>query len=355
MQDADANSRTCDVRELVADQAVGIVVIGRNEGPRLQRCLSSVVGQAATIVYVDSGSDDGSTEFARALGVSVIDLDTSIAFTAARARNAGLLRLSELQPGLPFVQFLDGDCEVEKDWLAQAIRELRGCAELAVVFGRRRERSREVSRYNRICDLEWDVPPGTVLSCGGDAMMRSEALAQVGGYDASLIAGEEPDLCLRMRGEGWQIRCVDAPMTVHDADMHRWSQWWQRSVRAGYVEAEGVAMRGKDYPRYRAALSNVFWSTLVPLLAVLTISGSLWLGSLLLAGFAIGLFSAAYVCLWRRIAVSVSQRWQRSDARLYATSCMLGKWPSTQGMLVYWWRRLLRRDRSLIEYRQEKS
>ncbi|MFT7534297.1 MAG: glycosyltransferase involved in cell wall biosynthesis [Hyphomicrobiaceae bacterium] len=355
MQDADASSRACDVREQIVDQAIGIVVIGRNEGSRLERCLRSVVGQAATVVYVDSGSDDGSTEFARALGVSVIDLDTSIAFTAARARNAGLTLLRELQPGLQFVQFLDGDCEVEKDWLAKAISELRECAELAVVFGRRRERAREVSPYNRICDLEWDVPAGSVLSCGGDAMMRSEALTQVGGYDANLIAGEEPDLCLRMRGEGWQIRCVDAPMTVHDADMHRWSQWWLRSVRAGYVEAEGVAMRGKDYPRYRAALSNVFWSIVVPLLGVLTISWSLWLGSLLVAGLAIGLFAAAYVFLWRRIAVGARQRWPRSDARLYATSCMLGKWPSMQGMIVYWWRRLLRRDRSLIEYKQDES
>jgi len=45
-------------------QDVAIVAIGRNEGERLKRCLRSVVGKARTVVYVDSGSADGSAEFA---------------------------------------------------------------------------------------------------------------------------------------------------------------------------------------------------------------------------------------------------------------------------------------------------
>jgi len=141
-------------------------------------------------------------------------------------------------------------------------------------------------------------------------------------------------------------------MTAHDADMHLWSQWWRRSMRAGYVEAEGVAMRGKDYPRYRAALSSVFWAMAVPVFAALAISWSIWSGQLLQAGLVMGCCAASYSFLWIRIFLHASQRWPRSDARLYATSCLLGKWPSAQGMVLYWCRRLLRRDRGLIEYKQ---
>ena len=42
--------------------------------------------------------------------------------------------------------------------------------------------------------------PGTPL--GGDVVMRTAALAAAGGYRDSLIAGEEPELALRLRRAG---------------------------------------------------------------------------------------------------------------------------------------------------------
>ena len=87
---------------------VGIVAIGRNEGERLKKCLESVVGIAGRVVYVDSGSSDGSATMARRMGVDVVDLDMTIPFCAARARNAGYHRLMEAdhQPQMHFVQFI---------------------------------------------------------------------------------------------------------------------------------------------------------------------------------------------------------------------------------------------------------
>ena len=35
--------------------------------------------------------------------------------------------------------------------------------------------------------------------------MRVEAFEAVGGYRAQLIAGEEPELCVRLREIGWKI------------------------------------------------------------------------------------------------------------------------------------------------------
>src|SRR6185437_7195484 len=93
----------------------GAVAIGRNEGERLRQCLKSL-SAAAAVVYVDSGSTDGSAEWARSQGADVIDLDIGLPFTAARARNAGFGRLREIDSDLRYVQFLDGDCELIDGW-----------------------------------------------------------------------------------------------------------------------------------------------------------------------------------------------------------------------------------------------
>lgn len=152
---------------------LGLVAIGRNEGQRLHRSLNSVVGRGLTVVYVDSGSTDGSIELARSLGAEVVELDLSRPFTAARARNEGFERLSDLDPEVCFVQFVDGDCEVVEGWLEKAKQVLEQNPEVVVVCGRRRERSPESTVYNRLTDLEWDSPVGEATACGGDAMMCS--------------------------------------------------------------------------------------------------------------------------------------------------------------------------------------
>src|SRR5947207_307333 len=60
---------------------LGVVVIGRNEGDRLRTCLSAVAGRNLPVVYVDSGSTDGSVATARGLGADVVALDLTTPFT----------------------------------------------------------------------------------------------------------------------------------------------------------------------------------------------------------------------------------------------------------------------------------
>ncbi|MFY9341195.1 MAG: glycosyltransferase family 2 protein, partial [Planctomycetota bacterium] len=267
--------------------------------------------------------------------------------------NEGLRALDQRPAGpVAFVQFVDGDCEVEAGWLDTALRELRAQCDVAVVFGRRRERERSASRYNRLCDLEWDVPTGDVLSCGGDALMRADAVRACGGYDANRIAGEEPELCLRLRAAGWRIRCVAVPMTVHDAAMHRFGQWWSRALRAGYVEAEGLAAHGWSYPRRRSALAGLFWAFAVPVLALAAIGWFLVAGRTALAATVTVGALLLYAASWLRTMLRARGRWPSADAALWATSCLLAKWPATCGMAVYWWRRVTGGNRRLIEYKQ---
>ena len=248
---------------------VGLVIIGRNEGDRFVACLASLP-KGVPAVYVDSGSTDSSVANAKAAGVHVAFLSNNVGFTAARARNLGWRTLMDISPDLDFIQFIDGDCSLDSGWLDKARVAIEQNDRLAVVFGRRRERYPECSLYNAQCDREWDVPIGQALSCGGDAFMRLAALMQVGGYNDKLIAGEEPDLCLRMRSLGWKIRRIEAEMTFHDAAILAFGGWWQRAKRAGHAYAEHVFIHGRSaIPSWSRALASMLvWALLLPFLMI---------------------------------------------------------------------------------------
>jgi GT2 family glycosyltransferase len=236
----------------------GLIVIGRNEGERLIKCLDSA-SMAATVIYVDSGSTDDSVKCAKDRDVEVVELDMGTPFTAARARNAGLTRLRKVAPQLAYVQFVDGDCELNLSWPEAALSFLSVHADVGVVFGRRRERFPSRSIYNWMCDQEWNVPVGESRACGGDAMMRITAVEAVGGYRDDLIAGEEPELCLRMRRLGWRVWRIDAEMTLHDAAMMHFRQWWRRTTRSGFAFAQGAHLHGKSAERHWVWESRRAW------------------------------------------------------------------------------------------------
>ena len=240
---------------------MAVVVIGRNEGERLRRCLASIPSFPCRI-YVDSASIDGSPRLAREAGFDVIEL-TAPPFSAARARNAGLRRALQTHTGIAYVQMVDGDCELSPGWIARARQELEEDGRLVAVFGRRRERFPTASIYNRMCDDEWNVPTGIVRACGGDALLRAHAVQAMNGYSESLIAGEEPDLCLRLRKAGWLICRIPTEMTVHDIAMSRFGQWWKRSARGGHAFAALVYRHrsGADPSWLRDLGSLFFWDS----------------------------------------------------------------------------------------------
>ncbi|WP_013323984.1 glycosyltransferase family 2 protein [Gloeothece verrucosa] len=324
---------------------VGIVAIGRNEGERLRRCFLSLMDFSSQIVYVDSGSTDHSQDIARSLSIDVVNLDLSIPFTAARARNTGLERLLLLNPNIKFVQFVDGDCEVVPTWLNVAYQQLLAHPEIAVVCGRRREQFPEKSVYNRLCDLEWDTPVGESKYCGGDAMMRVSALKQVGGYNAQLIAGEEPELCVRLRQQGWKIWRIDAEMTLHDAQMLHFHQWWKRTIRSGYAYAQGAYLHGKPPECHWLKESRRIWlwGLIIPLL------------SLSLAPFSQGwslILLVAYLLLTYRIIQSQLKRGLSfQEAFVYALFCVIGKFPQLQGQIQFWLNQFRGKQNPLIEYK----
>lgn len=326
---------------------VGAVTIGRNEGERLRRCLASLSGTVSKIVYVDSNSSDNSLDIARSFDAEVVQLDMSLPFTAARARNAGLESLLIAMPDVEYVHFFDGDCEVFAGWMEQAVEVLHAAPDLAIVCGRLFERHPERTVYNWLNDLEWQWswPFGEVRQCGGNALIRVSAFKEVEGFDSSLIAGEEPEMCFRLRQAGWKIFRLDAKMALHDAEMTRFSQWWKRGVRTGYGYAEGAALHGKSEERYcvRDVYRLVFWGLVVPVTAI---AGAWWTQGwslLLLAGYPV-LVLRIYRYM-RGLGTSRTEAWG------YALACVVEKFPGVLGVMKYHIGRLFGERSRIIEYK----
>lgn len=320
-------------------EALGIVVIGRNEGERLKLCLTSLP-DGVPVIYVDSGSTDGSPEAAEAVGASVVHLSTDKPFSAARARNEGFARLLDEHPETAFVQFIDGDCELLEGWLDLALERMREADDLAVVAGQRLERFPEASWYNELCHYEWDTPVGEADAVGGDAIYRAEAFKKVGGFDPMMMAGEEPELCLRLRAKGYHVERLDADMTLHDAAIHSFSAWWKRAVRSGYAYTLGALKHGVDGYNVREVIRSLIWGGAYPLLIVVfLVFGPVLLG--------LGLIALGFVKWWR-IRKRVEARFKKPGR--YAAFMMLTNVAEVRGIV----RALVETvagERSILEYK----
>lgn len=318
---------------------IGLVIIGRNEGSRLEACLRSVATKCNEAVYVDSASTDQSVSIARTLQFHVVELDQNGALNAARARNAGFARLKQIVPGLVYVQFLDGDCELDAAWLGNAQLWLENHPKTVAVCGRRRECFAHRSIYNKLCDIEWDTPVGEALSFGGEAFIRAAAFARSGGYNETFPAGEEPDLCLRLRHTGGSIVRLPAEMSRHDAHILSFRTWWKRMVRGGYGAALVYAhwrnrSSGLDVPFRFMTRSAMIWTDGWLLGSAACLATGIYIGGLK-GMLGAGLFSLS---VWLIQALRCSRKlWGKItafDAFAYGIFTMLGKWPQRLGQTL---------------------
>lgn len=325
---------------------VSVVVIGRNEGGRLVRCLDSITamncrGFEFETIYVDSDSTDDSPRRAAARGARVIEVQPERP-SAALGRNAGW-RAARGE----FILFLDGDTILQPDFVSKALPAMRD-PKVAVVWGHRREMEPDQSLYVRVLDLDWVYPPGPSEFCGGDALMRRAVLAEVGGFDDSLIAGEEPELCRRIRSKGHMILHIDAPMTLHDLAITEFPAYWKRAFRAGHAYAEvSGRYRDSEDPLWLAdARRNLVRGSLL-LLSPLLLVASIWLPwlpFLLLGGAALLLLRSAHRCTWKS---------PESGTRLlYALHSQFQHIPILFGQLSWHLDQLRGERQHLIEYKQ---
>jgi len=330
----------------VGMQQIAAVVIGRNEGDNLKLSLQSVRLAGLSVVYADSGSTDGSAALARDLGFRTVELDPSRPFSAARGRNEGLEEA--LKHGtVEFVLFLDGDCILQPDFPPAAVRIFEQNPDCAIVTGHLSERHPEASIYNRLCAIEWRGPAGKIENMnglGGIMLARVSALREVGGFNEQAIAGEEPDLGVRLGLAGYSVIKIDRDMASHDAQMTRFSQWWTRAVRGGHALAHRYARHGRTRFKdgVRELRSDLFWGLALPLLILVLLWPTRGL-SLLLA--------VAYPLQgWRMYRRYLRSGLSPGDASLATRFILLGKFAEVVGIMRYCVNRVRGRFH-IIEYK----
>lgn len=316
------------------------MIIGRNEGLRLITCLDSLAGVMPRVVYVDSASTDNSVAEAKKRRAHVVSLDMSYAFTAARARNAGFDSITSLFPDIKFVQFVDGDCEVLSGWIQLGMLFLENNPHVAVVSGVLNERFPEQSIYNFLCDDEWKASAGEIKYCGGNALMRADAFKAIGGFLPNLIAGEEPELCVRLRQSGWKIWHLDESMMLHDANITSFFQWWKRTKRSGYAYAEGALLHGAAPEFHWVAESRRawIWGFILPVLIFIMCFLNLKLCSLMIL---------LYPLQVTRLALKSNKpkNWQK------AFFLVLGKFAEMIGQFKFFKQKYFNEEIHLIEYK----
>lgn len=323
---------------------VGAVIIGRNEGDRLIACIDSVRKAIERVVYVDSGSTDGSVDRARAAGAVVVALKGG-RFSAARGRQEGLDVLQRDVPGAEFVQFIDGDCLLREGFVESALAYLQANPRTAAVTGRRREEG--TSFYSRLIDIDWDIASGPVGYVGGDSLWRISAIREAGGWAPELIAGEEPDLCFRLRDKGWVFHRLPKEMALHDIRMSSFRQYWRRSTRAGhaYMEVGWRRRQGSGRAWLRMVLSICIYGLALP---VAFVASAIWFWP---AAIVVGL-------LYLRLGFSMYRRCIKTGrtpglSLAYALFTTVCKAAGVVGIFKYLLGRLSGSRAKIIEYRTD--
>ena len=322
----------------------GIVVIARNEGERFRRCLASLQGAARHIVYADSGSSDGSAEHARTQGAEVVVIDPP--YNQPRGRNAGFLRLMELDPTLRYVFFLDGDCQLLPGFLSLAHAALEADTSAAAACGRRVELHPDASIYNKLVDMEWNTKVGEG-DFGGDVLIRTEVVGALHGYRERMPAGEDMELSYRVRAAGHRVLRLAHDMTTHDVALTRFSSWWKRHGRGGQAFAHAMLLNWGSPDGYglRTCASILAHGAALPAACVA------------LAPPTLGASLLVYLADAARVATRVRRTRMREhgdtagDASLYGAFVALGKLAEAQGVTEALWKHWLGHNMQYVEYK----
>ncbi|MBA2439808.1 MAG: glycosyltransferase, partial [Thermoleophilaceae bacterium] len=190
------------------------------------------------VIVVDDGSVDESAAIARAHGARVISTENR---GLSAARNTGLAAATG-----EIVAYLDDDAYPDRHWLtyladAYRIGDYVGVGGPNIAPGDERGTAAGIGfapgspTHVLISDREAEHIPGCNCS------FRTDALAAVGGFDTQFrVAGDDVDLCWRMREAGGRIGFSPPAMVWHHRRASLRTYWRQQR---GYGKAEALLER----------------------------------------------------------------------------------------------------------------
>lgn len=208
---------------------VSMVVIGYNEADNLDRTFSAINKMdypkgKLELIYVDSGSNDGSREIAKKYTDKIFIEDAWP--TAARNRNRGLMESSN-----DIVHFIDGDIEIAPAYLAYAVKLImEGKAD--GVFGKLEERN--INDFGKILLHDYsNRKTGYIDAPGAGGTFRRAALVQAGGWDERIPRGEETEIGHRLHQHGFKIWFTEEKMGIHDFGVNTLFDFLKKQIADG--------------------------------------------------------------------------------------------------------------------------
>jgi len=179
---------------------------------------------------------------------------------------------------------------------------------------------------------------------------KKSILEEIGGFDASLIAGEEPEMCQRIRKKGYEIFYINSLMAYHDLNMTQFYQYWTRSFRTGYAYAK-ISENSRDFyePLWKEESIHNIKKTITMLfitliLPALSISLGDWTPFFLMLFFCSGL-------ILNTAKQNLSRCENISTSILYGIHSHLQHFPIFLGQVSFFMEKLTRKSRTLIEYK----
>ncbi|RJP20684.1 MAG: glycosyltransferase [Candidatus Abyssobacteria bacterium SURF_5] len=282
---------------------VSIIVPAYNSRATIGPCLQSIraleyPAEKIELIVIDNGSKDETRDIAAKAGATVI-VRSDIFVSEMRNVAAKQAR------GEVFA-FVDSDCVIAADWLINALRHLKNEAVGAAGCGYALGASPcWIERHWFYLHLDSGARAVTFLPAGNMAV-RQSVFQKVGGFDPHLETGEDSDLCLRLRKEGFQIISDGAIRNVHLGNPKSLRKFLRKEI--WYGKGLAACMNSHDWKDRTFVLTNLFLVSLFGMAAGIILSLLAGNPILLICGLSgaimVVLVSTAYRTIQRRSLTS---------------------------------------------------
>lgn len=201
-----------------SDYSLSVVIPALNEEENIGRCIESVVEATKElkreIIVVDSASTDNTVEIAQKYPVKIIQIKEKSLKSASAGKYIGNLFATDR-----YVQFLDSDMIIDKDWFNNALPLLDKNENIAGVVGIPSQEHYDnylakqfEKNFERFAE---NIKEGETEQAGGAILFRKGVLDECGSWNPYLVAEEEMELCRRVLQKGYGFYVIIAKSTHH--------------------------------------------------------------------------------------------------------------------------------------------
>ncbi len=307
---------------------LSIVIITRNESANIAEVIESALKEAehypgTEIVVVDSASTDDTVDIASRYPIGVIRLPAEWKLSAAAGRYTGYLNTTG-----QYILHLDGDMVLIPGWLEKGLTYLKENPKVAGCNGYWENIHRENGQilHREMHNLEEDAGIEVVDEFGGAALYHRKALDSVGGFNPYIHSYEEPELCARLRYNGYSLVRLPEQIGEHyglpEHSLASYKRRWQNRLWIGCGQMLRYHLGKKTFWTVAGLQGGSY--LLTTLVGILGLIGLILIGLILFSpwpillavagvlGFAALLvlkkrsFSEAGLSLWLRVLILMS-------------------------------------------------